>query len=129
MKSYGFGLEGVQDANVGIGVEHLVVVVLSVNEFKLEKLKLLPGPFEFVLPLLKQLLQFLDKPHILLLAGPVIEELFEFVVLFLHEPDPLLVLLDHSGKFVLHLLRPLDLLVHHPLDFLLLLPLQLLLPE
>lgn len=43
-----FGLEGVQDADVGVGVEHLVVDVLAVHELEFVEFKGLPGAFELL---------------------------------------------------------------------------------
>jgi hypothetical protein len=40
---YRFGLEGVQNAHVRVGVEHFVVVVLTVYQLQFEEFQLLPG--------------------------------------------------------------------------------------
>lgn len=128
-QKYCFCLEGVQHTYIRIGVEHLIIVIFSVDELKFEELELLPSSLEFFLSLLKQLLQFLYEPHVFLLAGPIIEKLLQLIILFLHESNPLLILLNHSGKLLLHFLSPLNLFIYHSLDLLLLLSLQLLLPN
>ena len=125
---YRFCLEGVEDADVGVRIEHLVVVVLPVDQLQLEELQLLPGLPQLLLSLLQHLLQLLNQPQIFLLGRPVIEQLLQFVVLLLHHLDPLPVLINHVGELALHFLGPIDLLSHHPLDLLVLLSLQLLLP-
>jgi hypothetical protein len=49
---YCFGLEGIQDADIGIGVEHFVIVILSVNKFQFEELQLLPSLLQLFFTLL-----------------------------------------------------------------------------
>jgi hypothetical protein len=128
MHNYSFGFEGVENANVRIGIKHLVVVVFPVDKLQFKELQLLPCLLQLLLPLLQRLLQLLDKSQVLFLAGPLVEQQLELVVLFLHESDALPVFLNHVGKLLLHLLRPLDLLVDHCLHLPLLLSLQLFLP-
>ena len=71
----------------------------------------------------------MDETQVLLFAGPLVEELFELIILFLHESNSLFVLLDHIRKLFLHFLSPFDLLVHHTLDLALLLSFELFLSK
>jgi len=81
---YRFSFEGVEHAHVRIGVEHLVIDVLAVDELQLEKLQRLPGALELVLLNGEGLLEALDQLDVLLAAGPLLEHLAQLLVLLLH---------------------------------------------
>lgn len=126
---YRFGLEGVQDAHVGISVEHLVIDVLAVYQLQLEELQGLPGSLELVLLDCERLLQTLDQLYVFLSARAVLKHLAQLLVLLLHQANTVTILLSHAVEFVLYLVGPFDLLADHLLHLLVAVLLHLLLPN
>ena len=50
--NYCFRLKWVEDSDIGIGIEHFIEVILSVDQFQFEELQLMPSFFELLLSLL-----------------------------------------------------------------------------
>lgn len=54
----------------------------------------------------------MNHSEILFPTGPVIKEVFELIILFLHESDSIFILMDHVIELVFDLIGPLNLLVY-----------------
>lgn len=87
----------------------------------------MPSFFQFLFPLFQKFLKFLNHPQILLSAGPIVEKLFQLLILLFHHSNSIPIFLHHAAKLFLDLLCPFHLLVCDTLNLLFVCSFELLL--